>query len=122
VLIGLLTILILLSACSAETSKSITEYPIPATVSIPYPGSLQSITADGDGNIWFVETQVNKIGKYSPSTGEFNEYPIPNLYSGADSITLGPGGNLWFTESHASECNRQNGTFYGRCHGISNTY
>ena len=51
-----------------------------------------------DGNVWFTETAVNKIGKITPY-GAITEYPLPDrgvplaIASGAD-------GNLWVTMVH----------------------
>ena len=34
------------------------------------------ITAGPDGNLWFTESQGNKIGKIVPATGAITEYPV----------------------------------------------
>jgi len=49
---------------------TIVEYPIPTSGSYP-----QGITAGPDGNLWFVETAANKIGKIS-TAGLITEYSI----------------------------------------------
>jgi len=53
------------------------------------------ITSGPDGNVWFVEENINMIGRTTPA-GVITEFPI----SGTDPrfITAGPDGNLWFTE------------------------
>jgi streptogramin lyase len=56
------------------------------------------ITLGPDGNLWFTETNGNRIGRINPTTGRITEFPIPTSYSYPWGITLGPDGNLWFTE------------------------
>src|SRR5439155_11966802 len=52
------------------TAGAVTEFPTPTAGSDPI-----NIAAGPDGNLWFTETNVNKIGR----------------------ITTGPDGNLWYT-------------------------
>ena len=63
------------------------------------PGNL--ITVGPDGNIWFVEGAVSKIGMITPD-GVISEYPVP---AGQDphAIVAGPDGNLWFTDFSTAE-------------------
>src|SRR5216683_3192523 len=76
---------------------TITEYPIPTGSSEP-----TGITAGPDGNLWFTESNANKVAKVTPS-GVFTEYPVPTLNSQPFYITAGPDGNLWFTEFNANK-------------------
>ena len=62
----------------------------------------QGITAGPDGNVWFTEHNVGKIGRITPA-GVITEYPLPNALSGPYDITLGPDGRLWFTEYDAGK-------------------
>jgi RHS repeat-associated protein len=60
------------------------------------------ITVGPDGNLWFTETQVKRIGKITPS-GQITEY----LADGAGGefyygITAGPDGNLWVADAFNS--------------------
>ena len=56
------------------------------------------IAAGPDGNLWFIEGNVDKIGRISPS-GAITEFPVPTVNSGLVGITAGSDGNLWFTEN-----------------------
>ena len=49
---------------------SINEFPTPTPGSSPL-----SITSGPDGNVWFTEKAVNKIGQITPS-GSVTEFPI----------------------------------------------
>jgi streptogramin lyase len=71
---------------------TINEFPIPTAGSSP-----NSIAAGPDGNLWFTESDGNKIGRIT-TAGVITEFPIPTAYSSPDGITLGLDGNLWFTE------------------------
>jgi streptogramin lyase len=73
----------------AAHAQSITEFPV--TTAGSQPGG---ITTGPDGNLWFTEFGVGKIGRITPA-GVVTEFPAagnPQL------ITVGSDGNLWFTE------------------------
>ena len=65
---------------------------------MPTPESTpKDITSGPDGNLWFTESNSNKIGRITPS-GVFTEFPIPTPFSVPTDVAPGPDGNLWFTE------------------------
>jgi streptogramin lyase len=65
---------------------------------IPTPGSgPNAIVAGPDGNMWFIETFGNKVGRITMS-GTITEYAIPTAGAQPYQITAGPDGNLWFVE------------------------
>jgi RHS repeat-associated protein len=63
------------------------------------------ITAGPDGNMWFTEYAVGKIGRITPA-GVVTEFSLPTGNSGPSGITAGPDGNLWFTETIAGKVGR----------------
>ena len=75
------------------TTGTVTEYAIPTATSSP-----TGITTGPDGNIWFAETNANKLGRISPS-GVITEFAITTSSTGPSGIAVGSDGNLWFTES-----------------------
>src|SRR6266498_4945348 len=79
------------AAHPAQAAKRVTQYPIPTPNSIPI-----SITAGPDGNLWFAERDVHKIGKITTG-GVITEYPLP-IGGFPWDITAGPDGALWFPE------------------------
>jgi uncharacterized protein (TIGR03437 family) len=85
---------------SLSAQPTIVEYPIPTSGSSPL-----GITAGPDGNMWFVETAANKIGKIT-TAGSITEYSIPTASSGPTAITKGSDGNLWFTEGSTMNIGR----------------
>lgn len=96
----LISIFILLfSANQASSGVPIIEYKIPTSK-----GNPQYITAGPDGNLWFTESDGNKIGKIT-TAGVITEYPLPSS-SGPGAITAGPDGNLWFIESDGNKIGR----------------
>jgi streptogramin lyase len=66
---------------------------------------LAGITSGPDGNLWFAESIVNKIGRMTTS-GTVTEFVIPSAVSIPTSITSGPDGNMWFTETKANQIGR----------------
>ena len=55
------------------------------------------ITAGPDGNLWFTEPGVSKIGQMTTG-GAIKEFATASAGAGPSGITSGPDGNLWFTE------------------------
>ncbi len=79
---------------------TITEFPVPTSSSQP-----AGITAGPDGNLWFTESNANKIGRITTSGG-FSEFPVPTSSSDPIGITAGPDGNLWFAETAGNKIGR----------------
>ena len=75
---------------AATKAQTITEFSIPTPESVP-----SEIVAGPDGDLWFTETQGNKIGRITPG-GFFDEFLLPG--HGPRGIAVGSDGNLWFTE------------------------
>lgn len=64
-----------------------------------------NITVGPDGNLWFTDCGLNKIGRITTS-GEIVEFPIPTAGSGPAGITAGADGDLYFVESNAGRVAR----------------
>ena len=75
-------------------------FPVPTSGSRPY-----TITAGPDGNLWFTESNGNKIGRITPD-GDITEFPVPTSGSGPYGIATGADGNIWFTERFADAIGR----------------
>ena len=103
-------VLVLTLLASPVSAATITEFALPTSVNcLNFTGPCsfpQGITAGPDGNVWFAEAGVGKIGRITP-TGVITEFPTTtsmnclNLLepcSAPEGITLGPDGNLWFAE------------------------
>lgn len=66
------------------------------------------MTSDTQGNIWFLETAANKIGKIS-LLGDITEYTVPTTSAGLNiGIALGPDNCIWFNESNGNKIGRLN--------------
>jgi streptogramin lyase len=64
------------------------------------------ITAGPDGNLWFTEQSIDRIGRITPA-GIVTEFGAGiSGSSGLNSIAAGPDGNLWFTESGGNRIGR----------------
>ncbi len=55
------------------------------------------ITAGPDGNLWFTEQGISKVGRLTPS-GVVSEFATATANAAPTGITAGPDGNLWFAE------------------------
>jgi streptogramin lyase len=94
------------------TTGTYTSYPVPESAS-KMPG-LDAITVGPDGNLWFTETAVNRIGEITPRAVDpaIHEFPLPagdrlapgvgSSITSADTIAAGPGNHIWFTEQGAN--------------------
>ncbi|HUZ32702.1 MAG TPA: hypothetical protein VMV19_11475, partial [Xanthobacteraceae bacterium] len=67
-----------------------------------------------DGNIWFVETGANALGRLAPD-GSIVEFPVPTPNASLRGVTVGADGDLWFTENFANKIGRMapNSTVFG---------
>jgi len=74
------------------TSGVMTQFPIPTAHA-----RALTIVKGPDGNLWFCESNANKIGKITTS-GVITEYTLPHSGSGPNGLTVGPDNELWFTE------------------------
>ena len=93
------------AVCSAAVTVSCHQrFPLAIPFSAP-----SHLVLDPEGNIWFTEFFVNKIGRLSPETGEIVELPLPKLIadqgpgsligsSGPWEMTADDDGNLWASE------------------------
>ncbi len=101
------------TATPASAPASITEYPIPTTASFP-----TAITMGSDGNLWFLESYGNKVGRISPNS-VITEFLIPSAAdvtpcggctmvssSFPSSLINGKNGNLWFFENSTDKIAR----------------
>ena len=72
---------------------------------MPTPGDPEDVAAGPDGNIWYVDSAVDVVGRVTPD-GSITEFT--NIASGAGStaITKGPDGAMWFTESSKGRIGR----------------
>ena len=66
---------------------------------------LHGISPGPDGNLWFVESNHQKIGRITP-TGTITEFPDGKLCGSPHDIVSGPDGNLWFTEPDTNKIGR----------------
>jgi streptogramin lyase len=101
VLLGCILALVGLLSGSAG-AQIITEFSAGIT-----PGaSPTNITAGPDGNLWFTEPGINRIGRITPA-GVVTEFSAGiTAGAGLAGITAGPDGNLWFTEQYGGRIGR----------------
>lgn len=81
----------------AKSNQYVREFKIPTECTQPL-----AITADPQGNAWFVQTNTGNIAKFDPTTGEFTEYENPAWPEGGRSMMWGIDysldGSLWYTD------------------------
>jgi virginiamycin B lyase len=105
----LLFALFVCALCVTQLAAAVTinEFTVPSASSFPV-----GITSGPDGNLWFIESNVNTIGRITPA-GDTTEFAIPSdiavftipasiALASSFGITTGPDGNLWFTENNAN--------------------
>ncbi len=85
------------AAASAAAGSGFTEYPIPTAGA----GAV-GMALGSDGNLWFTENLVDKIGKLDVTTGVVTEFALPTTNARASGIVAGPDCNLWFVENNAN--------------------
>jgi streptogramin lyase len=92
----------LATACAsvAFAQVTVTEFPVPTPSSRPY-----TITAGPDGNVWFTESDGNRLGRITPG-GVITEFIVPTDFSGPYGIAIGAEGDVWFTERFGNQIGR----------------
>ncbi len=81
-----------LRTASRLSAQSMTIYRVPTTGSDP-----SGISIGPDGNMWFTENNVGKIGRLLPRDGQITEFVIPG--GGAPlGIVDGPDRALWYAD------------------------
>lgn len=81
------------------TDGEVTEFEVPTRGS-----GLGDVAVDGRGAVWFLEPQVNKIGRFAD--GRFTEFGVPTPSPGLTSLAVAPDGAVWFTELRAGRLGR----------------
>jgi len=76
-------------------------------INFPVPGArgLGDLAVGPDGNLWFTDEDVNKVGQITVS-GAVRTFPIPSNFGRPKGITAGPDGNVWFTEYFGNKIGR----------------
>jgi virginiamycin B lyase len=79
-----------------------TEFEIPSADSFP-----QGIARGADGNLWFAERGIDRIGRITPA-GVITEFPIPSPSPTAELnlVTSGPDGHIWFSQDSRDSLGR----------------
>ena len=65
---------------------------------------LGDVAVGGDGAVWFLEMQANKIGRFAK--GQFTEFPVPTRSAGLTSLAIASDGAVWFTELRGQRLGR----------------
>lgn len=89
-----------LAAGPIHGQVSVSEFPLPSPGSRPY-----SIVAGADGNLWFTESNGNRLGRIT-TAGVVTEFPVPTPQSAPYGIAVGADGLIWFTERLADQIGR----------------
>jgi streptogramin lyase len=61
-------------------------------------GTPGSIALGPEGDMWFTEPDVSKIGRITPA-GEISQFTAPSV---GGPIVLGPDGNMWFMSGYST--------------------
>ena len=83
----------------------ITPLPIIDPILSPDDPAPADIVVGPDGNLWFTESGVDRIGRITPS-GTITEFTTPTADSNPLGLIAGADGNLWFTESGGNAIGR----------------
>jgi virginiamycin B lyase len=90
-----------------SVAKTGTAAPNPScVVEIAIPGGPMGTIRTGldvasDGMVWLTRLELNQIGKYDPTLGQFQFFTIPSPNTGPHSVAVDQSGDVWFTEINA---------------------
>jgi virginiamycin B lyase len=82
-----------------QAGITIKEWEVPTSNSAPH----DIVVDERNGIVWFTEINANKIGKFDPTTEQFQEFDIPTLSSRPHGLVVDQDGNVWFTEMEGSK-------------------
>lgn len=74
----------------------------------------EDLAVDGDGVVWFLNPEQNRIQRYQPQDGQLQGYAIPTEDGYPRGIVLDEKGGLWFSEANSNRIgrfDRQTATF-----------
>jgi streptogramin lyase len=102
-MVALAVVLSFVASALAAPLGETSDFPTPTASSGP-----EGIAVGPEGNLWFTESEVSRIGEINPVTHATSDYETPTPSSRPSGIALGPEGNLWFTEgfTEAAEMSR----------------
>ena len=85
-------------------TNEIRRWNVPGGGFAPCQGAANSITSDGEGNVWFTESASDEIGRLNPITNVISEYTKPGVDNpqGIASSGAGPTLQSFFTEASPS--------------------
>lgn len=92
-----------------NAAGQIAEFTVPGQNPPGFVANPAGITAAMDGSLWFTEYSYladnnfqqhggNRVGRFTPSSGTFEMFPIPTPYARADGIVAGRDGYVYFVE------------------------
>ena len=74
-------------------------YKMPTAYTLPTRIAVDKKT----DTVWFIESNLNKIGRFQPAKGIFSEHAIPTPSSAPSDITVSNTGKLWLVESNSNQ-------------------
>ncbi|TBR07936.1 MAG: lyase [Candidatus Nitrosotenuis sp.] len=80
----------------AKSSEYVTEFKIPTKCTQPL-----SVVTDGDGMVWFSQTNTGKVAKFDPQSKQFTEFNNPQWPQKGRSMFWGmtyANGDIWYTD------------------------
>jgi len=72
-------------------------------IPLPTKSIAISLESDLEGNIWVALVDRHSLLKYSPQSGEFEEFATPTNPSGPVALTRDSSGMIWFAESQGGK-------------------
>jgi virginiamycin B lyase len=82
-----------------QAEVTIKEWEVPTPNSAPH----DIVVDERNGIVWFTEINANKIGKFDPTTEQFEEFDIPTPSSRPHGLAVDGNGDVWFTEMAGSK-------------------
>lgn len=96
-----LTASLVVFAGAARAASPVNLYRTPTPLSFPV-----AVAADRSGDVWFLESDANKLGIFHASTATFSEYAIPTVKSVPVDMGIDSKGAVWFIEQDANQVAR----------------
>ncbi|MBV9270324.1 MAG: hypothetical protein JO165_04465 [Candidatus Eremiobacteraeota bacterium] len=80
-------------------------YATTTICNLPAGSSVAAMTGASDGNVWFTDSGLNKIGRLGTKCA-LTYFKVPTASAGLSGITSAPDNALWFSEYNSNKIGR----------------
>ncbi len=66
----------------------------------------EEMVVDGEGNVWFIDVNANRLGRFNPKDSSVEVFTIPTPNAYPRGLVMDDSGNIWFAEANSNRIAR----------------